>query len=194
MYYPEPTTIWESIQYSSLGIGIAESLWAFPTIETIHVIALVTVVGTILIMDLRLLGLASRNYPVTAMSRDTLKWTWAGFILAAITGTLLYISKASSYMINPFFMGKMALLAIAGLNMAYFHRVTWKTVDNWDQSPVVPTGAKVAGITSLLFWVVIVFFGRAIGFTLGIYDCTTLDPAQDSWVLQMLAGIACAGG
>lgn len=193
-YYPEPTTIWESIQYSELGISIAESLWAFPTLETIHVIALVTVFGTILIMDLRLLGVASQNYPVTAMSRDTLKWTWMGFVVAAITGTLLYISKASSYMINPFFMGKMLLLAIAGLNMAYFHRVTWKTVENWDQSPAVPTSAKVAGITSLLFWVTIVFFGRAIGFTLGIYDCAMVDPALDPWYIQLLSGVACNGG
>ncbi|RIV81318.1 hypothetical protein D2V17_17370 [Aurantiacibacter xanthus] len=193
MYYPEPTTIWESIQYSPLGIFIAESTWAFPTIETIHVIALVTVLGTIFVMDLRLLGVASKNYPVTAMSRDTLKWTWGGFVLAAITGTLLYVSKTSSYMINPFFMGKMALLAIAGLNMAYFHSVTWKTVDNWDTSPVVPTGAKVAGITSLIFWITIVFFGRAIGFTLGIYDCYMVGQGDNGFIVNMLAGIACAG-
>lgn len=192
MMYPEPTTIWESIQYSPLGIFIAESTWAFPTIETIHVIALVTVLGTILVMDLRLLGVASKNYPVTAMSRDTLKWTWGAFVLAAITGTLLFISKSSSYMINPFFVGKMVLLALAGLNMAYFHRVTWKTVSEWDQSPVVPTGAKVAGITSLAFWIVIVFLGRAIGFTLGVYDCSVTDPTQDGFILQMLTGIACA--
>ena len=193
MYYPEPTTIWESIQYSPLGIFIAESTWAFPTIETIHVIALVTVLGTIFVMDLRLLGVASKNYPITSMSRDTLKWTWGGFVLAAITGTLLYISKTSSYMINPFFMGKMVLLAIAGLNMAYFHFVTWKTVTNWDTSPVVPTGAKVAGITSLIFWITIVFFGRAIGFTLGIYDCYMVGQGDDNFIVSMLAGIVCAG-
>ncbi len=191
--YPEPTTIWESIQYSAPGIAIAESLWMFPTIETVHVIALVTVLGTIFVMDLRLLGVASTSYPVTAMSRDTLKWTWAAFVVAAISGTLMFISKASSYMINPYFVGKMILLGIAGLNMAYFHSVTWKTVDQWDRSPVVPTRAKVAGITSLLFWIGIVFFGRVIGFTLGVYDCAMIDPAQDSFVVQTLAGMVCAG-
>lgn len=191
--YPEPTTIWESIQYSSLGIFIAESTWAFPTIETIHVIALVTVLGTILVMDLRLLGVASKNYPITSMSDDTLKWTWAGFVLAAITGTLLYVSKASSYMINPFFMGKMVLLAIVGLNMAYFHFATWRTVKEWDTTPTVPTGAKIAGLTSLLFWTIIVFFGRAIGFTLGIYDCALVDPATDNAWVTFLSGFACNG-
>ncbi|QZH75229.1 MAG: hypothetical protein JY451_00930 [Erythrobacter sp.] len=168
-YYPEPTNIWESIQYSPLGISIAESLWAFPTIETIHVIALVTVIGTIAVMDLRMLGVAAGKMPITQISKDTLPWTWAGFILAAITGSLLFVSKASSYMINPYFLIKLGLLALAGVNMLYFHFVTWKNVDSWDTTPVLPRGAKTAAIASLVLWIGIVFCGRAIGFTLGIY-------------------------
>jgi len=169
MMYPEPTNIWESIEYSSLGIAIAESTWAFPTLETLHVIGLVTVLGTIFIMDLRLLGVASTNVAVTRMTRDTLPWTWGAFVLAAITGSLLFISKASSYMINPYFLVKMSLMAIAGLNMLYFHFVTYKNIAVWDNSAAMPSGVKFAGATSILFWLAIVFCGRAIGFTLGIY-------------------------
>ena len=167
--YPEPTNIWESIEYSSLGISIAESTWAFPTLETIHVIGLVTVLGTIMVMDLRLLGLASNQVAVTKMSKDTLPWTWAGFVLAALTGSLLFISKASSYMANPYFLWKMGLLAAAGINMLIFHFITYKTVESWDTASVLPAGAKVAATLSLIFWVLVVFFGRAIGFTLGIF-------------------------
>ncbi|TIX51561.1 DUF6644 family protein [Alteraurantiacibacter aquimixticola] len=169
MMYPEPTNIWESIEYSSLGIGIAESLWAFPMIESLHVMALVTVFGTVLIMDLRLIGLASTNVPVSTMSSDTLKWTWIGFVIAAITGTLLFISKASTYMVNPYFLTKMGLMAAAGLNMLIFHFLTYKSVADWDSSAALPKGAKMAGILSIVFWLIIVFCGRAIGFTLGIY-------------------------
>ena len=169
MMYPEPTNIWESIEYSSLGIAIAESTWAFPTLETLHVIGLVTVLGTIFIMDLRLLGVASTNVSVTRMTKDTLPWTWGAFVLAAITGTLLFISKASSYMINPYFLVKMSLMAIAGLNMLYFHFVTYKNIAVWDNSAAMPAGVKFAGATSILFWLAIMFCGRAIGFTLGIY-------------------------
>ena len=169
MMYPEPTNIWESIEYSSLGIAIAESTWAFPTLETLHVIGLVTVLGTIFIMDLRLIGRASTNAAVTALTKDTLPWTWAGFALAAITGSLLFISKASSYMINPYFLTKMGLMAIAGANMLYFHFVTFKNIAVWDNSAAMPAGVKFAGATSILFWLAIVFCGRAIGFTLGIY-------------------------
>lgn len=174
--YPEPTNIWQSIQYSPLGISIAESLWAFPTIETIHVIALVTVFGTIMIMDLRLLGFTSTNVPVSRISADTLKWTWAAFVLAAVTGTLLFISKASSYMVNPFFLSKMGVLAAAGLNMLLFHFLTYKSVSQWDNATSLPRGAKIAGVLSIVFWLSIVFFGRAIGFTLGVYDCALLEP------------------
>ncbi|MFC3101751.1 DUF6644 family protein [Altererythrobacter lauratis] len=167
--YPEPTNIWQAIEYSPLGIGIAESLWAFPMIETVHVIALVTVFGTIAIMDLRMLGLASTNVPITRVSNDTLKWTWIGFVTAAITGTLLFASKASTYMVNPFFLTKMGIMALAGLNMLIFHFVTYKTVDQWDSATSPPTAVKVAGLLSIIMWLVIVFCGRAIGFTLGIY-------------------------
>jgi len=169
MMYPEPTNIWESIEYSSLGISIAESLWAFPLIESFHVMALVTVFGTIMVMDLRLLGVASNKVAVTAMSSDTLKWTWIGFVIAAITGTLLFVSKASTYMVNPYFLTKMGLMALVGINMLVFHFVTYKSVNEWDTTAAMPTGAKLAGFLSLAIWLVIVFCGRAIGFTLGIY-------------------------
>lgn len=165
----QSNTIWQSLETSAIGDFMATSGWAFPTVESLHVIALVTVVGTIAIMDLRLLGLASNKTAVTIMSKDTLPWTWGAFILAAITGLLLFVSKASSYVINPYFLWKMGLLVIAGLNMLYFHFVTYKTVEHWDESPTVPTGAKIAGLLSLIFWAAVVFFGRAIGFTLGMY-------------------------
>lgn len=167
--YPQPTNIWESIEYSPMGISIAESLWAFPTIETVHVIALVTVLGTLLVMDLRMLGVASTAVPIRKVSDDTLKWTWMAFVVAAISGTLLWISKAHSYMINPYFLWKMGLMALAGLNMLFFHFVTYKTVDQWDTLASPPMAVKLSAVLSLVLWVVIVFCGRAIGFTLGIY-------------------------
>lgn len=165
----EPLSIWQSIEASSLGVSIAESTWAFPFLETIHVIALITVIGTIFIVDLRLLGWAGMRYRVTQLSDDTLKWTWGAFILAAITGSLLFVSKASTYMVNPYFLVKLVFLAAAGLNMLFFHFSTFKSVANWDSAVELPGGAKLAGGLSLVFWLIVLFCGRAIGFTLGIY-------------------------
>jgi hypothetical protein len=165
----EELTFWHKLEYSALGDWMATSGWAFPTVETIHVIALVTVLGSIAVMDLRMLGLASKNSPLTQVSNNTVKLTWMAFVLAAITGTLLFVSKASSYMINPYFLIKMSLIVVAGLNMVYFHLVTWKQVDQWDTAADIPTSVKVSGAVSLVLWLTVVFFGRAIGFTLGIF-------------------------
>jgi hypothetical protein len=163
-------TFWKALETSSVGIYVAESAWAFPTLESIHVIAIVTVVGAIAVMDLRLVGLTSRSCAVTAMSRDTLPWTWGAFVLAAITGLLLFVSKATSYVINPWFQLKMATIVLAGLNMGIFHLFTWRSVGTWDSGCEVPFGGKLAGWLSLIFWVLVVFFGRAIGFTLGTLE------------------------
>ncbi len=160
---------WQSLEMSPVGDFIATSEWAFPTLETIHVIALVTVFGSIAMMDLRLLGLVSRNTPVTAVSRETLPFTWTAFILALITGSLLFVSKASYYMVNPYFLTKMGLIALAGINMAILHTGAWKTVTKWDVGNAIPTSVKVAAGLSLAFWVLVLFCGRVIGFTLGIY-------------------------
>nr|WP_166179392.1 DUF6644 family protein [Altererythrobacter segetis] len=167
--YPTPTNIWERIEFSSLGTTIAESTWMFPTLETLHVIALVSVLGTIFVVDLRMLGWTSNKFAVTAVAKDTLPWTWGAFVLAAITGGLLFISKASSYVGNPYFLWKMGMMALAGLNMMYFHFMTWRTVEHWDRDASMPVAVKVAAALSIVFWLAVVFFGRAIGFTLGIF-------------------------
>ena len=156
----------QAIANLPLAQYVAESTWAFPTFESIHVIAIVTVIGTIAVMDLRLLGWAGAKCAVTEMSNDTLKWTWGAFIVAFITGSLLFISKATDYTVNPFFFWKMVMIVIAGINMAIFHVFTWRSVKDWDCDCEVPLGGKIAGGLSLFFWIVVVFLGRAIGFTL----------------------------
>ena len=164
------TAFWQWLEDSPLGAFVAGSEWAFPTIESIHVIAIVTVVGSIAVMDLRLLGAASRDHAVKLLSRDTLPWTWGAFVIAAISGLLLFSSKAHIYVIDPWFIAKMAAMAIAGINMAIFHATTWKTVDNWNEGSEIPMAGKVAAGLSLFFWIVVIFCGRLIGFTLGLYE------------------------
>jgi hypothetical protein len=161
---------WESVEASPVGDFIASSSWAFPTIESIHVVAIVTVVGTVAIMDLRLLGWASPAWTARQMSNDTLRWTWVAFALAAVTGSLLFVSKAHIYAREPWFLWKLALIAVAGINMAIFEATTWKRVVGWDTDRKPPSAAILAGGLSLTLWVVVVILGRMIGFTLGQYE------------------------
>jgi len=164
------TTIWQNIEASGMGVRIAESEWMFPTIETLHVFALVTVIGCIAIMDIRLLGIAGANRTVQALERDTIPLTWKAFALATVTGLLMFVSKAATYMANPYFLWKMGLMVLAGINMAIFHRIASKDVEHWGQpGAAIPAAAKLSGLLSLALWIAIPFCGRIVGFTLGTY-------------------------
>jgi hypothetical protein len=153
------------LENTPVGTYIASSTWAFPTIETIHVFFLVIVVGTVAIVDLRLLGVASRNRSVSKLSNDVLPITWVAFLGALITGSLLFSSKATHYLADIPFRFKMVCMAFAGLNMLIFHFMTYRDVQAWDDQAVTPTAARVAGALSLIFWIGVVAFGRWIGFT-----------------------------
>ena len=162
--------LWQTLEASPVGDFIASSAWAFPAIESAHVVAIVTVVGTIAIMDLRLLGITSSSWTVKQVSNDTLRWTWVAFVLAVITGSLLFVSKAHIYAKEPYFLWKMVLLALAGVNMAVFHVATWRRIDRWNADRAAPLAGKIAGGLSLLCWVLAIVCGRFIGFTLGQYE------------------------
>jgi len=143
---------------------IRESDWLFPTIETVHVFALVLVVGTIMTVDLRLLGLANRERPYSQVAAEMLPWTWTAFAIAALAGMLMFSSKALTYYSNIPFRLKMICLLLSAINMAMFHWLGTRRLEAWDRGRP-PRAAKLAGGASLLLWITIVAAGRWVGFT-----------------------------
>ncbi|MEO5598441.1 MAG: DUF6644 family protein [Novosphingobium sp.] len=145
---------------------IRENVNAFPVLESLHVLAVSLVFGTILIVDLRLLGVASHRRSARRLTGDLLPFTWGAFILAVVSGAGMFISNAVSYAANTQFLLKLVALAIAGLNMAWFHSTVYRRIDQWDEDMPPPLAARLAGITSLVTWIVVISLGRWIGFTL----------------------------
>jgi type III secretory pathway component EscS len=152
------------LQDLSLPTQIRESDWLFPTIETVHVFALVLVVGTIMTVDLRLLGIANKDRPFSEVASEMLPWTWAAFAVAALAGMLMFSSKALTYYGNIPFRLKMVCLLLAAINMVMFHWLGTRHLDTWDRGRP-PPAAKLAGGASLLLWTTIVAAGRWVGFT-----------------------------
>jgi hypothetical protein len=152
------------LQDLSLPTQIRESDWLFPTIETVHVFALVLVVGSIMTVDLRLLGLANKERPFSEVASEMLPWTWTAFVIAALAGMLMFSSKALTYYGNIPFRLKMICLLLAGINMAMFHWLGTRHLEAWDRGQP-PRSARLAGGASLLLWVTIVAAGRWVGFT-----------------------------
>ena len=155
----------DALKDSGLAGAIRNSLVLFPLLEAVHVIALTLVFGTIMIVDLRILGVASTNRPYTRVSADVLRLTWGAFALAALTGSLMFITNARVYFDNPFFRLKFALMALAGLNMLAFQLTAGRTTADWDVARTGPPRARAAAIASLVLWVLVIGMGRTVGFT-----------------------------
>ena len=151
---------------TSMADAIRESSFVFPLIESTHVLAITTVVGTISIVDLRLLGLTSKNRAISTLTKEVLPITWVAFVIAAITGFLLFSSNAVAYAANPFFQSKMVLLLLAFCNVLAFHVILERNLEHWDEAPRAPPLARLSGGLSLTLWIGVILCGRWIGFTM----------------------------
>lgn len=159
------STILRWIEATGLATRIRESLLLFPVLESIHVIGLALVFGTISIIDLRLLGIASTERPFKRMASDILKWTWGAFVLTALTGSLMFMTNASVYYHNFYFRSKMALLVLAGINMLSFELILGRAVHRWDKAAAAPPAGRAVAVLSLALWISVIFAGRLIGFS-----------------------------
>jgi hypothetical protein len=157
--------ILKSIEASALATKIRESLFLFPLIESAHVFCLALVFGTIVVIDLRLLGIASTRRPFQRVASDILKWTWNAFAFTAATGALMFTTNARVYYHNAFFRTKMLLLLLTGINMLVFELTAGRTIHRWDKSPSAPPIGRVVAGLSLAMWISIICMGRIIGFT-----------------------------
>src|SRR5471030_789873 len=157
--------IFQWLYATAAGEALRENESLFPWIDSIHLLAITLVVGSIAIVDLRLIGVASLDRTVTRLTKDVLPCTWMAFTIAALTGGLLFISNAVNYAHNFYFQIKILLLLLAGVNMLLFHFVTGRDVDSWGTSArTTPLRARIAGGASLVLWIGVVAFGRWIGF------------------------------
>jgi hypothetical protein len=161
---PSLLHVCEWIYRTHFAISIRESAWAFPIIETIHTLGIVVVVGTIAVLDLRLLGLIMKREPVSSIARQVLPWTWLGFSIMFVTGLLLSIAEAATNYFNLAFRIKLLLLLLVGINPLIFHLTIYRSVNTWDVANVTPLRARATAACSLALWTGIIIAGRMIAY------------------------------
>ena len=159
-------TLLRAIEATAIATEIREGESSFPWMESIHVLAITLVVGSISIVDLRLLGWASLERAVSRVTGSVLPITWLAFAVAAVSGVLLFSSNALTYGHNTWFLLKFGFLAAAGVNMLVFQFGINASVNAWDTMSTPPAAARLAGALSLLFWIAVITCGRWVGFTL----------------------------
>lgn len=165
------------------SVALHGSIYAYPVTESVHVWALALFVGMAAVLDLRLLGWANRQTPVSQLARSLLPWMFAGFVVMVVSGAMLFYAIPVRTYQSIWFRFKFALLILAGVNAWLFHATIWLTVHEWDRDPVTPKAARFAGAASLALWVSIIFAGRFIAYNW--FDC---DHQPQPAIVNLLSG------
>jgi hypothetical protein len=153
---------WLNLEYTWLAEQIGAT-WLFPLFNSLHVISITLMLGALLMLDLRLAGMAARVYPYQILSRDFMPWIWLAFLVALVTGAGLFITRASAHVLNPAFQWKMASMLLAGVNMLVFHYRRRQLAEGWDSSQPMPWAIRITGLASLLLWAGVMLGGRWMG-------------------------------
>jgi hypothetical protein len=149
---------------SPIATAIRESNNLFPVLQTFHIVGTILLAGAIAIVDLTLLRVLFRGTPPETLSRSLLPITWLGFAVMLISGGLLFAAQSARIYTNIFMQMKLALLAIALLNVALFHATTFRNAARWSNASEAPASARAFAAISLVSWTAVIVTGRFIAY------------------------------
>lgn len=153
-----------AIEMSALAVAMRQWLWLYPIVEIVHLTGIALLVGSIAILDLRLLGFG-RTLPVRRLASHVLPWSAAAFLLIVPSGLLMFIAHAGEFIQSNVFVLKMCLILAAGANAAVFHAGAMRGAADWDVQRMPPPAARVAAGLSLALWVSVIACGRLLAYT-----------------------------
>ncbi|MBL4820748.1 MAG: hypothetical protein JKY98_07135 [Gammaproteobacteria bacterium] len=151
-------------------------------IESTHVLTLMLCLGMLFLIDLRMLGLAFTNIPATSIARRLNTPMIIGFSIMVVTGVTLFYAVPVRSAQSIWFRFKLVLLFAAAINAYLFHKNMIKSDGSWDADVRAPKNLRVGAGLSLLFWILIVIFGRLIAYDW--FDCEYTSPG----ISQFLSG------
>lgn len=152
------------LQHTRFATAISESDWLFPLIEGTHILALPLSVGMIVILDLRLLGIAFCDGPAGKLVLNLLRWCKIGFAVMFITGGLLLMTQAGKAYGNPFFRAKLIFLLLLGINAAAYQKLFFPRMAEWNSGSGAPWGVKFCAGFSLVLWIGVIVCGRTMAY------------------------------
>ena len=153
-----------ALEQSGLGIAMRQSILLYPLVETVHIVGLALLVGSIAVFDLRVLGVARRR-PLVPVARIAVPLSALGFLVAAPTGLLLFTTEATHIAANPSFRVKLACIAVALANVGLFRLGPWRRIEEWGAlGGVAPLSARLGAAVSLAAWLGAICGGRLIAY------------------------------
>jgi uncharacterized protein DUF6644 len=164
---PAPGGALGALEASGLGQAMRQWLWLYPAVETVHIVGIGLLFGSIAVLDLRLLGF-SRSISVKKLASHVLPWTAGSFLLIIPSGLLMFSAHATEFIDSGVFILKMCLIMAAGVNAGLFHTITFRTADVWDSEDMrklpPPPSARLSAAISLLIWISVIACGRLLAY------------------------------
>ena len=153
------------LQDSALGHAMRESgVWTYGTVNLVHILGVSSLFGSVLVLDLRLLGLWKR-IPIATITQPTVPIATAGFLIAAFSGVCLLATKATEYVGNPFLYIKFPAIGLGMANVLVLNLLpAWKARKTRDLTSRENNQLSVVGGISLVSWLTAIMAGRMIGY------------------------------
>jgi hypothetical protein len=146
------------------SVWLREAPYPFPVLLIAHVICIALFGGMVVMGNLRVLGKAMRDVPVSEVIGQFRAWKWVAFAILLVSGTLVAMSDPMEYYDNVMFWISLGLLAPAAVNAAIFRYGIYRRVAEWDTAAVAPVSARRWAGVSLFLWIALVLAGRATAF------------------------------
>ena len=154
----------EGLEHTTWVMTIAETGWLYAAISVTHYFTLFVLVGTIVLVDLRILGVAARSQSVTQVGETLFPWTWTALGLALLSGFLMFTTDGGDYYPDRVFRVKMSVILLALISAGIIQRNYRK----WDQAPAISMGAKIMALFSIVLWVGAILAGVEIAAISGL--------------------------
>jgi uncharacterized membrane protein len=145
----------ERLQHASWIVAANNSTWGSAVLEVIHYFSFFVLVGSIAIVDLRIIGVAGRRQSAALLAERAFPWVWTGLGLSIATGFVMFAGDASQYVPNSVFHKKLFTILLAAAFSVWVQR----GVQRWDRLPVMPIWAKLLALVSLMLWVEAILMG-----------------------------------
>ena len=140
--------MWQVLQHAGWVETLATSRSLYGLLVVVHYSAVFLCIGTIVLLDLRILGVADRNQALSPLAAQLRPWTWIGIGSAVVSGFLLFTTKAGSYAEAEPFRVKMLIIVLAVVSAL---AIEW-SVPKWDRAPVLPVTAQLLALISIVLW------------------------------------------
>jgi hypothetical protein len=150
-----------AIEASALGTAMRDLPWLFASVKAAHLAGIAMLVGSIALLDLRLLGWR-RSMPVRRLAGRVLPWTAASFLLIVPSGLAMFVARAGELIASPVFALKICLILAAGTNAGIFHAGVFRGSARWDVDAMPPPAARAAAAASLALWISVIACGRTL--------------------------------